>query len=336
MGRKNRRAPAGRKATGKGRPAQGGSWKRRTFLTRSAQALSLPAREVEERLTGGLASSVRLNRIRVETPDAAEAAWAALADFGELTPIPWCPDAVFFEGDKHELTRSAWFQEGRIYVQNASSLVPALALDVAAGQRILDVCAAPGGKSAHIAALTGNGAELWLNDGLPARLPKLREVVALHGVDVHELCCVPGQYLDKELEGPFDRILLDAQCSGEGMVDLRRGDALKHWSLGRVEKHRRLQQRMLMAAWRVLKPGGLLVYSTCTLAPEENEAPVSHLLRHREDAAVEPVELEVDGRRRAVLEWPELKLDRRVSGALRLAPSRWHEGFFVCRLRKRG
>ncbi len=283
---------------------------------------------------------MRINPLRLDgeaDPAAVAQAMAAELD-AELEPISWCPTGFHYRGDMGRLVSSSWVREGKAFIQNASSFVPPLALDIQPGQRVLDVCAAPGGKSTHLAALGDNELELWCNDAIEPRLARLREVVELLGARTEGVTCAQGQFLHRELDevGGFDRILLDAQCGGEGMVDLRRRDALKHWSLERVEKYRRLQQRMLMSAWKLLRPGGLLVYSTCTFAPEENEAPVSHLLKHREDAEVEaiPFAQQVVGRALPVVRWPELEIHPGTRDGLRLAPTEWHEGFYVCRIRK--
>lgn len=363
MGRKNRPPRRRKGAPGRGRGSAGGgrgrgeggaAWRRRVFLERTAEALHLSQEEVERRLSRGLRPSVRVNPLRFTGDVDALADEVAAALGARLEPVDWCPGAFHYDGDKRALAASRWVEEGVLFIQNASSFVPALGLlwDVGAEDgegrplRVLDVCAAPGGKSTHMAGLLaerGVAAELWLNDGIETRLPRLRDVMGVLGlaegeaVGAARLSCIPGQYIDKELEAEsFDRVMLDAQCGGEGMVDLRRADALKHWNLPRVQKYRRLQQRMLMAAWRVLRPGGVLVYSTCTFAPEENEVPLSHLLKHRADARVEalPFAGEVAGRALPVRRWGDLYIDPQVKDAVRLAPTEWHEGFFVCRMRK--
>jgi len=203
-----------------------------------------------------------------------------------------------------------------------------------AGEDILDVCSSPGGKAAHIAALTANGARLHVNDGIKSRLKKLQEVVELMSIDIVEMTDIQGQYLDKFLDGDFDRILLDAQCSGEGMADLSRPDALKFWTPDRIEKMSRLQQRMLVAAFKKLRPGGVLIYSTCTIAPEENEAPVDHLVRHNADAVIEPIGVEVPEGRPGLAKWQGRSYHPDLRHAMRVVPSDFLEAFFVCRIRK--
>ena len=312
------------------RPPRGRDPTRELFLRRTCAALGLPESGVLELLSGNLRSSLRVNPLR--TPDR-EGPLAEVRALGvELEPIPWCPDAYHLHGEKRRVVESPLFQDGRVFLQNAASFVPPVVLGPQAGERILDVCAAPGGKSAHIAAMVGNDAELWLNDAL--RADKLTEVTGLLGVKSASITAHPGQHLDKFLTGAFDRILLDAQCGGEGMLDLGHAQALRYWSMERVEKYHHMQVSMLRAAWRLLRPGGVLVYSTCTFAPEEDEAPVATHLRHHADAAIEPIDLPIPGRRPAVLSWEGKKFPPELRGALRLAPSEWFEGFFVCRLRK--
>ena len=283
-------------------------------------------------MTGELWSSVRINPLRERPVEAIRADLEALT---AVEPSPWCPNAFHIVGDKRAVTESAAHAAGELYVMNASSLIPALVLDPQPGETVLDVCAAPGGKSAHIAALVGNQARLHLNDSIKSRLKKLQEVIDLLNINVESVTDIQGQYLDKFIDASFDRILLDAQCSGEGMVDLSRSDALRYWELERVEKMSRLQQRMLVAAFKRLKPGGVLVYSTCTIAPEENEAPVDHLLRHNANAVAEPIQLAVQGAMPGLAKWEGRSYHPGIRGALRLMPSRFMEAFFVCRITKR-
>lgn len=303
--------------------------KRRDFLERSSRILGMRPGEVEDLLSADRRSAFRLNPLRGEV-DVEEIG----AEGYDFDPIDWCPGAYGIdEPTRRRLAASPWFQQGRVYIQNPSSFVPPLALDPQRGDAILDVGAAPGGKSSHIAALVGNDAELWLNDPLPARIRKLEEVTRLLGVRYARMTQIEGQYLDKFVDRRFDRILLDAQCSGEGLVDLRRPDALEHWSRARIEKYRRLQQRMLVASFKLLEPGGTLVYSTCTFAPEENELPLDHLLRHF-PAEVVPINLEVPGRRPGLRSWDGQQLHPSLEAAVRIVPSEQLEGFFVCRLRR--
>ncbi len=304
---------------------------RRAFLERAARIFEVTQREAEELVSGEPKSSVRFNRLRAEPAQTL----ARLRDAGcRLDPVPWCPDAHHLLSDKATVVASEEFRTGGLYLQKASSLLPPLALSPQPGQAVLDVAAAPGGKAAHIAAATGNGIDLWLNDPIAPRARKLVTMMQTYGVRYTHLTQHPGQYIDKNIEASFDSILVDAQCSGEGMLDLSHPGALRYWSLPRVNKYRRLQQRILVASFKLLRPGGVLVYSTCTFGPEENEHPVDHLLRHRRDVDVLPIEVDIVGRRPALRSWEGHRFDQRLAEAVRIVPSEHHEGFFVCKLTK--
>lgn len=305
---------------------------RELFLKRTAAALQLPAGTVEARLSRRLRSSLRVNTLRAADPAALPPTLTG-PDL-QLEPIPWAENCFHLHGDKAAIVASPAHAAGEVFLQNASSFVPVVALAAQPGHRVLDVCAAPGGKASHLAALAGGAIELHVNDSL--RGEKLGEVLALLGVPTAALTAHPGQYIDKFVAGPFDRILLDAQCGGEGMLDLRHPGAMRYWSMARIRKYHHLQRSMLQAAWRLLAPDGVLVYSTCTFAPEENEAVVNALLKHHDEAVVEPIPATPPERRPAVLSWEGERFHRSLGEAVRLAPSEFFEGFFVCRLRKRG
>jgi len=306
--------------------------KRRRIISRVAAVFDVSPAGAEALLTGPRRQSLRINPL-ADLP--VEAIEQQLAKLGEaLQPIPWCNGAYYIIGDKAAVSASEACRRGLAFIQNASSFLPVLALDPQPGDAILDMCAAPGGKSSHIAALTGNKARLWLNDGIVARLRKLREVIEVLHVETDAITTIPAQYLDKEIDRQFDRILLDAQCSGEGMIDLANRQSYRFWTLERIEKYSRLQRKMLMTAYKLLKPGGVLVYSTCTYAPEENEVAINHLIRHRPEMRIESVLPDIPQMRPGRTVWDGAGLDPALALSRRVMPDTHLEGFFVCRLRK--
>ena len=305
---------------------------RQTYLNRLTKIFGVREAVAERLASTQLKSSIRINAL---SPLSVDEIKAKLDDFGaELEPIDWCPCAYHLLSDKRALAESELFQDGHVYIQNASSLIPGLAMQPQSGERILDVCAAPGGKTAHIQALAGGGAEIVANDAMKPRLKKLEEVLTTFRVDHATITNFEGQFIDRHLDGGFDRILLDAQCSGEGMLDLSHPNALRFWSVDRVIKMSYLQQKMLTSAWKLLKPGGVLVYSTCTFGPEENEGPVSRHLKHNDDARIEPIDLDIPGRKPGLKSWDGTPFHTDLKHAVRVLPSAFLEGFFVCRLHK--
>ncbi|MEZ5407291.1 MAG: RsmB/NOP family class I SAM-dependent RNA methyltransferase [Acidimicrobiales bacterium] len=308
--------------------------KRNRFIDRTAEALNLGRAEVEELFQGARATTARINVLHpTRSATGIEADLRAVVP--SLQPVGWCPNTWRTDGpDGFSPAAPALLEDGRVYLQNASSLLPVVALDPRPGHRVLDVAAAPGGKAFHIAARTGNEGELWLNDGNPQRAARLGELAGVYGVRVTSLTSHPAQYLDKYLDAgeTFDRILLDVQCSGEGRIDLRHGDALRFWSEARIEKYKHLQTKMLDTAYKLLRPGGVMVYSTCTVAPEENEYPVDKVLGRRPDLDLAPIAVDepaiVPGR----TAWRETRFDRRLARAVRVVPDGTFEAFFAAKL----
>lgn len=269
----------------------------------------------------GRQQSVRVNTLRSEDT--------------RPNPISWAPHCYWLEGDKTELSHSDDAEEGRIYIQNAASFIPPLVLDPKPHERILDMCAAPGGKSSHIAAITGNKAELWVNDNSRTRLNRMLTNFGRLGVKPQNTTLYSIDSLKRQLpEEYFDKILLDAPCSGEGMIDIDDPKALDHWSVAHIKRLQRIQKKAITTAWDLLKPGGTLVYSTCTIAPEENETVVDYLLRKREGSSLLPINIPLPNRIPTIKSWNNKTFAHDLSHCLRLAPSPDIEAFFVAHIRK--
>lgn len=239
---------------------------------------------------------------------------------------PWCADA-FALAELDERDVGAWdlYLEGRIYVQGISGMVPALALAPRPGERVLDLAAAPGSKTTQIAAIMGDRGAILAVEPNAVRAERLAYNLRLQGCTIVEVRRGWGEKIGAELPGAFDRVLVDAPCSGEGRFTASEPGTWRSWSKRTVTESARVQRRLLTSGIRALKPGGTLVYSTCTINADENEAIVLGAL----DAfpvAIEQVPVRVPG---------ALPGQRGLDKALRILPDRDHEGFFVCRMRKR-
>jgi NOL1/NOP2/sun family putative RNA methylase len=283
-----------------------------------------------EALRCPLAPCVWVNPDRIE----AEALVALLAEEGRSArPFPGLPGALVLE-DSLRPGQHWWYCAGLAHAQEAASQLPARLMDLAPGQRVLDLCAAPGGKTAQIAFALGNRGTLIANDFSVARIKALRGNLDRLGVlnvstTSQDAVNWPGQ------AGQFDRILLDAPCSNEGT--LRRDPELAgRLDLARSARLAVRQRDMLRRAVQCLRPLGRLVYSTCTLAPEENELVVRDVLREQ-DGRLRLVPVEVPGLVTApgVTRWAGELLGDELARCVRLWPHHNDTGgFFVAVLEK--
>lgn len=203
----------------------------------------------------------------------------------QLAEVPWSQTGYYYDKDDRP-GRHPYHDAGVYYIQEASAMAPVEYLDPRPGERILDLCGAPGGKSTQIAAKMKGQGILVCNEIHPARAKILSENIERMGVCNGIVTNETPQRLAQAWAGYFDRILVDAPCSGEGMFR-KNPKAWEEWSLDHVQMCARRQQEILSSAARMLKPGGRLVYSTCTFAPEEDEGTVVHFLEeHPEFFAV--------------------------------------------------
>ena len=283
--------------------------------------------------TRPMATSFRINSLRGRTEDVA----AELTQAGfDLLPPAWNADAFSVPDDQRRaLTESAACAEGRIYIQNPSSMIPPLALDPQPGEEVLDRAAAPGGKTLHMAALMENRGRIGAVEVVRNRFFRLRSTQQRGNAQIVQTYMKDGTRVWRQCPERFDRVLLDAPCSGEGLFQTDQPQTFAYWGKKKRAEMVRKQRRLLYSAVRSLKPGGTLVYSTCTFAPEENEAVVQHALEQFGDAlAVRDIELH------------ETRCSRvsRVAGggvcpplraARRIVPDGVMEGFFICKLYKR-
>lgn len=240
-------------------------------------------------------------------------------------PVPWEPYGRLLLDPEARPGRSLLHHAGAFYLQEPSAMAPAGALAARPGERILDLCAAPGGKTGQLAAAMGGRGLLLANDPAPARAKELcRNLERLCVPHAVVTCALPGQ-LAPHLEGGFDGILVDAPCSGEGMMR-RDATARAQWSEALVDQCAARQREVLAAAAGMLRPGGRMVYSTCTFNRRENEGQIEAFLADHPEFSLETL--------------PELPgVDRGVGlpQAWRLWPHHLRgEGHFVCKLVKAG
>ncbi|MBI4973222.1 RsmB/NOP family class I SAM-dependent RNA methyltransferase [Candidatus Roizmanbacteria bacterium] len=233
--------------------------------------------------------------------------------------ISWYQDAFLLPtATSKKITETHLYKDGKIYIQSLSSMLPALVLNPQSGERVLDMSAAPGSKTTQMAMMMKNEGEILANDIDSNRIYRLKSVLANQGVTNTITSRFPGQSLWTKYPEYFDKVLLDAPCSMEGKFDATDPKTYSHWSLKKVRNLSKLQRWMLRSAVSATKVGGTIVYSTCTLSPEENEEVIDWILEKEKDNIIfEKIELQ------------NLSLTNGY-----VLPSSTIEGFFVAKLKK--
>lgn len=242
----------------------------------------------------------------------------------KLTPVPWITNGFFYE-ESWEASKDPDYAAGLYYLQEASAMTPASLLPVSPGDRVLDLCAAPGGKATELGVrLKGEGL-LFANDISNSRAMALLKNLELFGIP--NICVSsesPGR-LAKVLPEFFDKILVDAPCSGEGMF-FREPAMVKDWKERGPAYYQPIQKEIVGQAVRMLKPGGFLLYSTCTFSKAEDEDVIVSVLADAPEMELVPLSL-----------FPGASDGFGLSGVLRLFPHKIRgEGHFIALLRKRG
>ncbi|MCX7852905.1 MAG: RsmB/NOP family class I SAM-dependent RNA methyltransferase [Caldilineales bacterium] len=199
------------------------------------------------------------------------------------TPVPWCAEGFVLSAEAEPPPgRHPYHAAGLYYLQDPSAMAAAVLLDPQPGEWVLDLCAAPGGKATHLAARMADQGLLVANESVPARAAALVDNLERAGATRILVTTAAATDLAARWPGSFDRVLVDAPCSGEGMFR-KSPVARREWSPAVVTGCALRQRHILDAAARLVRPGGRLLYATCTFAPEENEAVVAGFLRGHPD-----------------------------------------------------
>lgn len=203
--------------------------------------------------------------------------------------IPWTKDGFYSKPDARP-GKHPFYHAGLYYIQEPSAMAPVNLLQVQEGDKVLDLCAAPGGKSVQIAGDMGSTGVLVTNDIHPDRTKVLARNMELYGVTRAVVLNERPERIAQALPQWFDKVLVDAPCSGEGMFR-KDPDMVRAWEREPVLTYAAMQQEILDSAAQLVKPGGTLVYSTCTFSPEENEASIARFLSKHPEYEVMPVDL---------------------------------------------
>jgi len=269
--------------------------------------------------------SIRTNTLKI-TPTKLK---QRLKEF-KLKQIPWCKEGFWVEGERTDLGNLPEHGLGYFYIQEASSMLPSIALDPKKGDFVLDIAAAPGSKTTHLAALMKNTGLIIANDPDYKRIKALNMNIQRSGITNTIITKMPGRFF-KNLN--FDKILLDAPCSGTGTIR-KSPRTILEWNPNNIKRIAGIQRQLIKTSFENLKKGGTLVYSTCTLEPLENEGIVSHLLENYPNAKLEKINIKIKSSP-AILEFEDQKFDPEVKKCLRIWPQDNNtDGFFVAKILK--
>lgn len=275
--------------------------------------------------------SVRINTLKALRSEVLK----QLADLKiSFQEIPWYSDALILqELSDEDYSQLDLVKKGWLYRQSLSSLLPVVILNPQAGDRVLDFCAAPGSKTTQIAAQTKQSGELVAVEAIRPRFYKLKSVCALLGADNVSFKLTDARRFRSE--DVFDKVLVDAPCSSEGRFKAQEPKSVGYWSLRKIKEMAHKQKGLLLSASRFLKSGGVLVYSTCTFAPEENEAVVDWVLRKTQgQLMLQTAIVEGVACYPALSNWEHKTFSAPVENLLRVLPNSLMEGFFVAKFIK--
>ena len=243
-----------------------------------------------------------------------------------LSPVKWCKTGFTYSKDVKRLSKSPLYKAGLYYLQEASAMAPVAVLAPKPGDRVLDLCAAPGGKSVQIAGQLGGEGILVANDASATRSLALVKNLSLCGAANAVITTEQPRRLAERFYEYFDKILIDAPCSGEGMFR-RDSNAIKGWTGNKPSACNAMQTDILICGAKMLKPGGRLLYSTCTFNQTENEGTVNSFLKTHPEFNIAGINHDLLGISKGI----------GFEGAGRIWPHRQNgEGHFLCLLEKGG
>lgn len=226
------------------------------------------------------------------------------------------------------------YQEGKFYIQQLASMLPAIALDPKPGEKILDIAAAPGSKTTQMAEMMEDKGEILANDNSEERMEILKRAVERHKLTSIKFHLGDGAVLGDMYPEAFDKVMVDAPCSSEGILRYK-AHKFFEWYLLSIYRMTEIQKQLIDSGYKALKSGGTLVYSTCTFGPEENEAIADYLIKKYPSAKIEPIEFAGVKTRPGLTTWEHFEFDKTVANAMRLRPNENDSvGFFLVKLKK--
>lgn len=262
-------------------------------------------------------TSLRVNTLKTSSDDIK----IKLSEKGiKFSEVLWSKEALVIENCKEDEIRNlSFYKSGEIYLQSLSSMLPPIVLEPMQDENILDMAAAPGGKTTELAAISKNEANITACEKNKIRFDRLKYNLEKQGASRVNAIQQDARKLDSYFS--FDKILLDSPCSGSGTMSA----ASKEFSLDLIKRSEKVQEELLKKACEIIKPGGEIVYSTCSILKRENEDAVNKVLKNKNFEIV-PID------KKAFEGVP--MLPSKIEGTICVAPTENYEGFFIAKIRK--
>ena len=264
--------------------------------------------------------SIRVNTIKTNNK-------TIQSRFKNLKPVKWCKQGFFIEGKA--IGNTLEHQLGYIYLQGAASMIPPVVLNPKKDEIVLDMCASPGSKTSQMAAMMQNKGIIVANDNKVLRLKPLTSNLQRCGVTNTVITRMEGRWFKQK----FDKILLDAPCSGIGTIR-KSYNTIEMWNPNTIKKFAGIQRQLIETAFNCLEQDGIMIYSTCTLEPDEDEAVLDFLINKFDNAKIKKFSLDIK-RGDISTEFEGKTYDSDVKKALKVWPQdNDTEGFFVAKIQK--
>lgn len=243
--------------------------------------------------------------------------------------VLWYENALeIINANEKQLQKLLNYENGEFYLQSLSSMVPPLVLEPEENEKILDLTAAPGSKTTQMSMMMQNKGYILANELDKIRCERLKYNVKMQGAKIVEVKNGRGEKIGEQYPEFFDKVLLDAPCSGEGRFLANQVGTYRNWSIKTVKKCAKIQKKLIKSAYQALKTNGIMVYSTCTLNKEENEEILQWAIENMNLQMLD-ISIKIPNTLKAFG-------DKNIEKAIRMLPSKSQEGFFVAKLRKRG
>ncbi|MTI69333.1 MAG: NOL1/NOP2/sun family putative RNA methylase [Firmicutes bacterium] len=295
------------------------------FINRMENILKDEIKDFTESFNDETLKGLRINPLKISKKN-----FIDISPFN-LEEVPWCDKGFYIKDTNLRPGKHPYYHCGLYYIQEPSAMIAVEALNPKPGDKVLDLCAAPGGKSTQIAAKLNNKGLLVSNDINPKRTKALEKNMKMFGVKNSIITNENPLKLSNHFENYFDKILVDAPCSGEGMFK-RDKKAIKEWSENTSKKYADIQRGILKNVSKMLKPEGILVFSTCTFSPKENEGTIKWLLENFNE--FELINIDIDNLDNGLSE--AINASKDLEKTKRLWPHKINgDGHFVAKLMKK-